>query len=340
MPDADRGKYHPGNTLNDLTGKEWLTATRTWFAEAAAADLPPEIADALQRFAAELAAPEAAELSGLTPDERLEFASSWFIADSKRYHQNRDTELHPARYPEEMVERFVRFFTKQGMWVLDPFLGSGATLITCRETGRHGVGCEVNPKYAQTARGRLMTLAETAAVVLRGDVRQATEATFWQPAIEAGCPVVDGLPQFDLIMTSPPYWNMLRQSRGNVQSAHKDRAAKGLDTHYGERDDDLGNVPDYDDFIEALGGVFDGLYPRLKPGRYLVIVIQNLRAPGGEIKPLAWDLARRVGQTYRFQGEQLWCQNTKKLGIWGYPKIFVPNYHHHYCLIFRRPASE
>jgi hypothetical protein len=45
-----------------------------------------------------------------------------------------------------------------------------------------------------------------------------------------------------------------------------------------------------------------------------------------------------VGETpgLSFQGERIWCQDSKKLGIWGYPTVFVPNYHHHYCLIFRR----
>ena len=68
-----------------------------------------------------------------------------------------------------------------------------------------------------------------------------------------------------------------------------------------------------------------------------MIVAQNLRDPSGEVRPLAWDLAKRISRSrWQFQGERIWCQNTKPLGIWGYPKIFVPNYHHHYCLIFRK----
>ncbi len=53
------------------------------------------------------------------------------------------------------------------------------------------------------------------------------------------------------------------------------------------------------------------------------------------MRPLAWDLTRRLSQTFSFQGERVWCQNSKPLGIWGYPTVFVPNVHHHYCLIFR-----
>ncbi|NUQ00594.1 MAG: hypothetical protein HUU35_12145, partial [Armatimonadetes bacterium] len=175
----------------------------------------------------------------------------------------------------------------------------------------------------------------TTTLVLQADARRVAAPGFWHEALAAGCPNRDGHPQFDFVLTSPPYWNMLRQSRGNVLSAQQERAAKGLDTWYSDAPQDLGNIADYDAFVEALGEVFDGLQPYLREGKYLVVVVQNLRAPDGEVKPLAWDLTRRLGRTWLFQGERIWCQNTKKLGIWGYPHVFVPNYHHHYCLIFR-----
>ena len=277
---------HPANSLNDLTGKEWIKSTK-----------------------------------------------SWFICDSPRYHQNKDTELHPARYPEELVAEFVNFFTKPGAWVLDPFCGSGATLVACIEEGRGAIGIELLPKYVAVTRQRLGRLnADGRAVVLPADACHLTDPALW-----SDCPAGDDgqLPQFDFIITSPPYWNMLRQSRGGVESTHKKRNRKGLDTHYSESENDLGNIEDYDEFIEALGGVFDQCQRLLKPDKYMVVVAQNLRVADGYVVPLAWDLQRRISRTFSFQGERIWCQNTKPLGIWGYPKVFVPNYHHHYCLIFR-----
>lgn len=284
---------HPSNTLNDLTGREWIKATK-----------------------------------------------SWLICDSRRYHRNRDTELHPARYPEELVASFVRFFTSAGGWVLDPFCGSGATLVGALEEGRNAAGIELNRKYAEMARRRVAELAgevETVAEVLHGDARDILSADLWRHC--DGLPRGDdGLPLFDFIMTSPPYWNMLRKSRGGVRSTHKQRAERGLDTHYGEADGNLGQIEDYERFIEELGGVFDACAGLLRPRKYMVIVAQNVRVPEGYVRPLAWDLARRVsgGELLSFQGERIWCQNSKRLGIWGYPTTFVPNYHHHYCLIFRR----
>jgi len=279
------------------------------------------------------------ELNDLTGREWIRFTRTWFICDSPRYWRNKPTELHPARFPEEMVAEFLRFFTKRRGAVLDPFVGSGATLVACAENQRIGVGIELSPRYARTAQARAQNLL-CPQVVIQGDARGLGESRFWQPHREhleaAGIEHRRGLPQFDFAITSPPYWRMLGTSRGGVLSKHKQRAASGLDTVYSQRSDDLGNIADYREFVGALGQVFDSVRRCVKPGKYLVVVAQNLRDPAGRIRPLAWDLARRIGRRWRLQGERIWCQNTKPLGIWGYPKIFVPNYHHHYCLIFQK----
>lgn len=282
------------------------------------------------------------DLNDLSGTEWIKFTRTWFVCDSPRYIKNKPTELHPARFPEEMVAEFLRFFTKRHQFVLDPFLGSGATLIACAEQERQGVGIELSPRYAAVARRRISQLHidELREEVVRGDAMGVNERELWAPLREklegAGLRFDRGLPQFDFVITSPPYWNMLRTSRGGVESKHKLRAKRELDTHYSDLRHDLGNITDYRSFIEAIGKVFDRVHSCLAPGKYLVIVAQNLRAPDGEVKRLAWDLARRISRKYLFQGERIWCQNTKPLGIWGYPKVFVPNYHHHYCLIFRK----
>ena len=312
--------------------------------------------------------PRANDLNDLSGKDWIKFTRTWFVCDSPRYWRNRETELHPARFPEEMVAEFLRFFTKGGGAVLDPFAGSGATLVACAEQERVGVGVELSARYARTAKRRVRK-ASPPQFVIPGDARRLRRRDFWseeREALEAaGIPFSRGWPQFDFAITSPPYWRMLRTSRGGVFSKHKQRAAKGLDTVYSDDPGDLGNVERYEDFVEGLGRVFDGVGRLVKEGKYLVVVAQNLRDPEGRVRMLAWDLARRIegvraGQDLRvlslapdkkgrrpsscptgrpqwvFQGERIWCQNTKPLGIWGYPRIFVPNYHHHYCLIFRK----
>lgn len=279
------------------------------------------------------------ELNDLTGAEWIKFTRTWFMCDSPRYHRNKATELHPARYPEEMVAEFLGFFTKAGGWVLDPFAGSGATLVACAEQERRGVGVELSERYANVMRVRL-GLTLPVQTVLQGDARGVADPAFWQgarPALRAeGLPFTDdGLPVFDYSISSPPYGKMLRTSRGGVYSKQKQRADQGLDTAYSDEPLDLGNIEDYGEFVEELARVYRGVARLIKPDGYLTIVAQNFRAEHGPVLPLAWDLTRALSEALLFQGERIWCQNTKPLGIWGYPKTFVPNYHHHYCLIFR-----
>ncbi len=272
---ARTARVHPRNQLNDLSGREWIRFTRSWFVHN-----PPR--------------------------------------------RSRSQILHPAKFPEALVGEFIRYFTKVGETVLDPFAGTGSTLLAACETGRHGVGVEVNSRYVELARRHLGAHAGPHSVF--HDDASRVEELFR----------AHQLPPVDFVMTSPPYWNMLGQSRGNVLSAHKRRKASGLDVVYSESDEnDLGNESDYTRFLDRLAAVFLGVRAVLRRNRYLVVVVQNLRAPEGRMVPLAWDLTARLEQWYTFKGERIWCQDNKPLGIWGYPSEYVSNVHHHYCLVFK-----
>lgn len=62
---------------------------------------------------------------------------------------------HPAPFPVELPRRCIKLFSFVGDTVLDPFLGSGTTLIACVETNRVGIGVEINRKYCELAKKRL-----------------------------------------------------------------------------------------------------------------------------------------------------------------------------------------
>ncbi len=256
------------------------------------------------------------KLNDLTGTEWIKFTKSWFILNPP---PRKDTEiLHPAKFPENLAKDFISFFTKKGDVVLDPFLGSGSTVVACNELERIGIGIELSPKYYKIARERCegtqtkLTLNNVGPKLILGDARDAK--TLLPKALdEVG---EDGI---NLVFTSPPYWDMLRESRGGVDSVSKKRGTEGLDTHYSEDKKDVGNTRDYVEFIESLVSIFESIKPMLRQDAYIAVVVQNIRIESGEMKPLAWDLANSLGKIFTLKQEKIWCQDNKPLGIWGYP---------------------
>ena len=62
---------------------------------------------------------------------------------------------HSAVFPRALPGWFIRLFTKEGDWVLDPFMGSGTTCQVAEEMGRNAVGIDILPEYCQLARSRV-----------------------------------------------------------------------------------------------------------------------------------------------------------------------------------------
>jgi DNA modification methylase len=272
-----RGKYSLRNKLNDLTGKEWI-----------------------------------------------KFTKSWFIHVPKR--RNETEMLHPAKFPESLAEEFISFFTKKGDWILDPFLGTGSSLIAAGNLQRNGVGIELLRKYQKVAEKRI---AEgnfaTELIALRGS-SQKLKSLLYDVARER---------KFDYVITSPPYWNQLE--RNGIRQ--KGRKEKGLDTIYSKHKSDLGNVKNYDEFLEKQAEIFDEVFDVTKNGGYLTIITNNVYYKG-KLYPLAFDtaisLTKRGDRSWVLKDEKIWLQNDKPLLALGINNAWVGNRHHQYCLIFRK----
>jgi DNA modification methylase/transcriptional regulator with XRE-family HTH domain len=231
---------------------------------------------------------------------------------------------HPAPFSFTDVARLVKFFSKPGDLVLDPFVGVGSTLKACAIEGRRGLGIELNPKYAQLARERLQTelglLAAAAPeqTILEGDARSL--ALSLPPA------------SVDLIVTSPPYWNILHKED---HKANQERKANALDTRYSNDKRDLGNIKDYSEFLEVLTDILGACCRALKPKKYLAIVVSDFRDKSRFIMFHA-DLASALAKHgVGLRGIKVLYQRHKKVFPYGYPYAYVPNIHHQYILILQ-----
>ena len=275
---GSRGRLNKNNKLNDLTGKEWL-----------------------------------------------KFSKSWFVLRPPR--RKGDELLHPAKFPETLVEEFVLFFTKKNDWVLDPFMGTSSALIAASQIERNAVGIELNKNYFASSLQRIIKRGlEKYAHPILGDSLDLKNLLLKNNLEKV---------QFDYTITSPPYWNQL--DRNSIRQ--KERKQKGFDTKYSDAENDLGNIKLYEEFIEAQAQIFDQVYDVTKTNGYLTIITNNVYCEG-RLFPLAFDtaisLTKRGEKSWVLKDEKIWLQDDKKLIALGINNAWVGNRHHQFCLILRK----
>ena len=82
--------------------------------------------------------------------------------------QKRALDLHPTVKPVAMVADAILDVTDRGSIVLDPFSGSGTTILAAERTGRRGYGIELDPRYVDTAIQRWQTMTKKTAMHICG----------------------------------------------------------------------------------------------------------------------------------------------------------------------------
>ncbi len=234
---------------------------------------------------------------------------------------------HPAMFPVQLVERVVECYTQgPGATVLDPFVGSGSTLVGALSKGRRAIGFDISPDYLSMAERRCLAVRpptlDTQTDLPDFSLHQAS-------ALEIG----EHVPResIDLCFTSPPYWQVLKQKR---TADHRETR------HYGDQVDDLGGEMDYAQYLELLKGVAAQVLSVLKPGAFFILNVMDLRR-GPIFYPLHMDaanLAREVG--FLFDDLIIWnrAHEYNSLRPLGYPYMFRINKVHEYLLIFRKPV--
>ena len=274
------------------------------------------------------------KLNELSGRDWIKFTKSWFV---HRPEPRGDRKIrHPASFPESLVKDFVSFFTKKGELVVDPFVGTGSTLLAALETRRSAIGFEIVKKYADISRERVKD-----AISQEETSEPPTEnGSSWAKIIRADSSNLSKIwrkkrfPPADYCITSPPYWNQLRKSH----MRQKGRLEKGLDTAYSNDPDEIGNIEEYHDFLRALKHAFDEVYKIMRPKGYLTVITNNVFSDG-KMYPLAFDTVSTLSREpygWTPKDEKVWCQDDKTLLPLGVFNAWVGNRHHQYCLIFRK----
>lgn len=290
-------------------------------------------------------------VNDLTAGKWLQKSKSWFIADAGNEAEWKGMkDAHPGTFPKKVPLHLIPIYSKRGGMILDPFMGTGTTLIVAAQLGRKSIGIDLSEDYNQLTRDIIdkhffphdqKGLDEF--VEMTGAAKARAKRELWRPQLITGdaLKVYDQIEpdSVDYILTSPPYSNALHYNSGGVMTRHKKRQKAGLDTVYSDDDRDLGNMSD-EAWLHSMVELADRLLSRVKPKGHMTMIVQNF--VGVHYRPLAWWLAEAITTKtdWTFCHEMIWCQDSKSLQISGHPARFLTSNVHHYCLTWRKEVDS
>jgi len=249
--------------------------------------------------------------------------SLWMIGgrDKSGAHNN----AYHGNFIPQIPNQFMQRFTRRGDVVLDPFLGSGTTLIESKKLGRHGIGIELLPEVARIAEQNIgqesLDPEKVASKVIVADntSKRAREKVLNQlKAIDKD--------KLHMILLHPPYHDIIK---------------------FSDRREDLCNAETVEAFTSRFGDVIANFSDLLERNRYLAVVIGD-KYTNSEWVPLGFYLMQETMK--RDKGLKLksiliknMVNNRAKLNqenLWRYRALVGGFYifKHEYILVFKKTS--
>lgn len=240
--------------------------------------------------------------------------SLWII--DKRDNSGAHSGHYHGNFVPQVANQLIQRYTKAGDWVVDPFMGSGTTLIEAQRLGRNSIGIELNKTVADEANQRIKSEAPAK---VRTKVYVGNSATI----DSARLLVEQSIDKVQLIIFHPPYWDIVK---------------------FSDSKSDLSNATNLEAFLEAFGKIIDNTTASLEPGRYCALVIGD-KYMNGQVVPLGFYCMNLFLERGFIQkaiivknfGETKGKQN--QTGIWRY-RALASDYaifKHEYIFVFKKP---
>lgn len=302
-------KVDPRNTLNDLTGREWVYSLNS-----------------IELIEGESHLLTGDKLNDLSEKQWAAHQSpiidTFYPTSGENSHAHHIRRKHPSPKPPELMRRLIEFFTKRNGWVFDPFVGVGGTLLACSMAERHGVGVDLSQEYLELYEKAAENLNLEPQTVYQGDARRLDNIFNREDY------------QFDLVLTDPPYGDMLSRKRTGER---KKRTGDDSPTPFTSDGNDLGNMR-HEQFYEALKSVIAQSMKFLKVKGYVVVFCKDLQPTAEHHNLIHADVVNVLAgiPNLRFKGYKIWYDKSMNLYPFGYPYAFVSNQMHQFILIFRK----
>lgn len=248
----------------------------------------------------------------------------------------RDKNIHPASFPIALASKCIKLFSHQGELILDPFVGSGTTLVSAQDLNRNAVGFDLKKEYVDLSMSRLnqsRLIGDTTQIAVNDDSHKIPEYLSEESV--------------SLSVTSPPYANMLNRKRLNksIRGDMRENEHYLKVQQYSQDPNDLGTM-EPGKYAEVLGEIYKNLLPLHKPKGHAIINVTDLwdnSKKGGSRIPVHLYVIKEMEKAgYELRNTIIWDRRNlvNNVGIFGWPNNYITlGTTFEYILDFWRPPS-
>jgi DNA modification methylase len=215
-----------------------------------------------------------------------------------------------GNFAPQVPRNLIEMYSQEGDSILDPMVGAGTTLVEAKLMARHALGIDINPDTVKLAEDALNFnhSPSTKQKLIVGDARNLSF-------------LKDN--SFDLIITHPPYMNIIKYSEGKIPA-------------------DLSNISSLPKFCDEIEKVAKELFRILKPDKYCAILIGDTRR-GKHFVPLAFNVMQRFLKVGFVLKEDIIkvqhnCTTTERWRNKALQNKFYLIMHEH-LFVFRKPET-
>ncbi len=229
--------------------------------------------------------------------------------------------VHSAKYHGNFIpqipNQLFRRYTKKGDYILDPFMGSGTSLIEAQRLERNSIGIELQEDVAREAYQKILS-EQTEKTNTKGKVCVGDSRTLKIDEVLESL----GVDKVQFVIFHPPYWDIIK---------------------FSEKSNDLSNSKTLDEFLNAFGEVIDNTISYLEKNRYCAVVIGDKYA-NSEIVPLGF-YCMQLFQDRKFKMKAILVKNfedtkgkANQKAIWRYRALASDFYifKHEYIFVFKK----
>jgi DNA modification methylase len=237
-----------------------------------------------------------------------EYTTIWSFPQRGNWATHNST--YRGNFAPQIARNIIEMYTEQGDSILDPMVGAGTTLIEAKLLSRNALGLDINPEAVELAKVGLRFKHHPPSVqkIKVGDAR---DLSFLKDN------------SFDLVLTHPPYMNIIKYSNGKIPA-------------------DLSNISSLPKFCDEIEKIARQFYRVLKPDKFCAILIGDTRK-GKHYVPLAFNVMQRFLKVGFVLKEDIIkvqhnCNTTERWQAKAKQDKFYLIMHEH-LFVFRKPQK-